>query len=165
MIPALVTTVIVLPGEPIEISVSDLESDCRRVYSVDRNKIIDLNDTDEPKRDEKGNLTETLFGLCSISETREMVSPFHSEFLNTWFNEGGYDLDAGRMQELYEIARRLFEVVSSSDPKRGDPKRGYTFINVCFLALFAVETSRDWETGIEDVDDVYFHSEAKVVPR
>lgn len=171
MIPAIVSTIIVLPGEEIvdppggeasPVFSSDiagmLEADCRILLAVERGALIDGSDI---QRDETNKCTETIFGVCSISEVRDMVEPPYSSFLNSWFDDGGYEISAEEMRQLYVEARKLVDAMLATTKGKDYAKQ--TLYHVEFLAWFEVETSKDWESGISDVDAVTFAGRAKCV--
>lgn len=203
MIPTFIHTAILLPGLPMpeqpeiittseavdadridslleayeeDDGISWLENEADVIYSVDRKKVIKVEDV----KVENGLLAERLFCLCHIGDVsaRGGFTAGNRNWFPELLSECGFAyIEEGNMEALYEVANGHFQCevdnAKASDPfpdlsatpaKSDDSavigKR--RLFEQTFIGLWSIETSQGFEDIAPDVDDVVFRGEGRV---
>ncbi len=105
-------------------------------------------------------LKSDFVGIEAVQSIQSMVTPPSEPFLPSWWQDVGWDdISEDDMFELYEISKRLI------DEKGEKPGSHQTYFTVSFIGFWQVETSRDFESQIVDVDAVRFVGQGEVVPK
>ena len=123
-----------------------LESEAKVIYSVDRHRVIGLDDIviDADKR-----LAETLFCYCSMVELQGRIGPDGLPWLEDFLSCGSYlDLNADNMRAMYEVAKdQPKQVVHVEKPD--------LLVLVDFLGGWEVSGSSSYDEGYQ-IDAVDF---------
>jgi hypothetical protein len=171
-----IQTLIMLPGAKVEKRIGDIVAladlgllleDCCILYSVEQNKITDIEDV---ATDLEGKLRETIFGIVSMQDIGENAYPPSSYWITEWFTEGSWEsLQECNLKALYEVARgKIYPRIDQPDlimdiSSREKLAKDSPYFQVEFIACWTYETSTEWETGFTEVDTVDFECEGKVV--
>lgn len=155
-----------------------LESEADVIYSVDRKKVIKVEDV----KVENGVLVERLFCLCHIGEVSASggLTAGNRNWFSELLSESGFAyIEEGNMEALYEVANGHFQCevdsAKASDPfpdlsAPHDKSDGLAVIGKrrlfeqTFLGLWSIETSQVFEDIAPEIDDVVFAGEGRVEP-
>lgn len=129
-----------------------IENEGKVIYSVDRNKIIELEDILV-----KGNiLQEKLFLFENLIELESRCSPPDTgDWLLDYMAESNYcDLEEGNMRALYEETTKYYDPKLESDEK---------IINISFIGFWSVSMSQGYEDLYPEIDYIEYTGAGKVV--
>jgi len=169
MIPTYITTHILKPGFDMEkkrevggmiLTVPDhndgfafVDNESHRIYSVDRKKVIDI---DGIAIDAQGRLTETLFLFGDMVELEPVISPPDcGPWLCDWLGESGFEeLDNENMAAIYGDADAMLQHRLGFED--GKSHREDILFTISFVAFWEVESSVDYESGVNEIDAINY---------
>ena len=194
MIPTQIDTAILLPGlrmpevppdgrtdAPISGLILDetdgfawLENEAKVIYSVDRKKVIKIEDV----KVDCGLLAERLFCLCRVSEVG--ASGGVGEFSRGWFSDFLSEDDFAfieecNMEALYAVANGHFQG-EIDDAKKGNPFAvadgepvpdsniigEHRLFDQTFLGFWSVSSSQGYYDIAPEIDDISFEGEGRI---
>lgn len=177
--PTFVQCHIILPGAQVDetLTESDITTDVvgiienealgERVYSVTRDKMVRLSESDiyrEPviQVDSEGKLAETLFIVMQMTEISPRAGWENYEWMVDYMaNAGWEDLNEGNMKALYDIAMEHIGQAGLHDP--------YTLkhfhVGASFIVDWTINSSTDYWTGYSEIDAIDVESEMELRPK
>ena len=165
------TIITSLPEDPHD-GVEWLEAEAKVIYSVDREKVIKIEDV----KVENGRLAERLFCLCDVHEVTAIGGLTGGHWFRDYLSEGCYDLiEESNMAALYAVANNHLQG-EIDDAKKTDPYDDSAAVRVpdadvireqrlftqSFLGLWSVSTSRGYFDEAPEINDITFRGEGGV---